>query len=93
MDIKSKLLDGINFQAIHNHMVKEGWTYWHEDTSPSVKRLRDAAEELIEIILSTDKKNYRCSTGGFYACKWSWDDANPEYELFFAIENSYAKQS
>lgn len=82
-EVKQQLLENIDFQQIQNHMAFVNWTYY--DGPPTIERLRETAELVLNDVLDSVGKESRCSTGGFHAFKWAMETGT-EYELIFALD-------
>jgi hypothetical protein len=81
------LLSRLNFEKIHQYMVAVNWGYGFENQVPSIDTLRETAREVLQQVATCDRPNSMCSTGGFLACKWTWDESM-EYEINFVIEDA-----
>lgn len=84
--VKEQLLDRLNFQKIHAYMVLVDWTYYFDRQTPSIERLREAAGELLDIVMKSNDANASCSSGGFQANKWTWEN-KIVYEILFVLED------
>lgn len=78
------LLDRLNFENIRAYMTLTKWGYGFEDEVPSIDTLRETAREVLQQVATSERPNCNCSTGGFLACKWTWD-YSVEYEVNFVI--------
>lgn len=84
--MREQLLDRLDYHKIRECMILLGWKYWGMQRSPTVEELRETAGSMLDVVMKSDKPSAGCSTGGFFAIKWTWDDV-VVYQVLFALED------
>lgn len=82
----AKILSNFNFKDVREYMLLVGWGWGFDNVVPTESELRERAQELLESVAESPRSYTTCSTGGFHAHKWTWDDGQEVLELIFALE-------
>lgn len=74
------LMNGFDFETIHNYMVHVNWKYYN-DKIPSVEEIKEMARSLLINVINDQMRS--CRSGGFLAIR-----SNRYLELHFTIESA-----
>jgi hypothetical protein len=80
------LIDNFDFQKVHTHMALVGWTYFDENGTPTIRRLKERAKEGLKKVSKAGERVSEWSCGGFEAKSYSDDRGNRIIRLEFVIE-------
>ena len=81
----SKIMANFNFYRVHEVMNALNWT-WHDDSEPpSLKRLKEAANNSLKRV--AEEKIKSTQSGGFLATKYKDEHGDEQLELMFVVED------
>ena len=76
-----EILDSFDFEKVRTYMHLVGWKYFDTPGVPSIQRLRETAEELLQNAANRGEGSWAC--GGFKASFFEGGEESPQLSLDF----------